>query len=41
LTSSGSVITARIRIGEPHLLQVKGSTSYTWEISLAQVEQLS
>ena len=28
-TSSGSVITARIRIGEPHRLQVNGSTSYT------------
>jgi len=25
LTSAGSVIPARIRIGEPHLLQVKGA----------------
>jgi hypothetical protein len=41
LISSGSAITARIRIGESHLLQVNEPTSYTWEITLAQVEQLS
>jgi len=35
------VITARIRIGEPHRQQVNGSTSYTCAMSLAQVERLS
>ena len=38
-TSSGSVITARIPIGEPHRGQVRGSTSYTSAMSLAHVER--
>jgi hypothetical protein len=35
------VISARIRIGEPHRMQVKECTSYSWAISLPQVERLS
>ena len=41
LTSSGSVITAITFIGAWQRGHSSGSTSYTWAISLAQVEQLS
>ena len=38
---SGSVITAKIRLGAEQRGQTSGSTSYTWAISLAHVEWLS
>jgi hypothetical protein len=40
-TSSSSVITARTRIGAEQQGPTKGATSYTWAMSLAQVERIS
>jgi hypothetical protein len=41
VTSSGSVITAITFMGEWQRGHSSGSTSYTWAISLAQVQRLS
>jgi len=41
VTSSGSVITAITFMGEWQCRHSSGSTSYTWAISLAQVQRLS